>query len=134
MGRGSRKGCPANRLTARVKLWLELDGRYVFGLGISEILKAVQHTGSIKAAAQELDKSYRHIWAKLKEAEQALGVCLVRARVGGTGIRRSELTPLAQELLVEFDALREGLFESVESAFQRRLQAILASAVERTVL
>ena len=61
-----QKSSLSNRLTARAKLWLELDGRYVFGRGISEILKAIQQTGSIKAAARELDKSYRYVWAKLK--------------------------------------------------------------------
>ena len=35
----------------RVKLWLEKNDEYVFGLGISNILKAVDQTGSIKKAA-----------------------------------------------------------------------------------
>ena len=61
----------------------------MFGLGISEILKAVQQTGSIKAAAQEVGKSYRHVWDKIKQAEQALGVPLVRTQVGGKDVRRA---------------------------------------------
>jgi molybdate transport system regulatory protein len=132
MGRSSPRSIPAYRLSCRAKVWLELDGRYVFGLGISEILKAVDRTGSIKAAAQELDKSYRYVWAKLKETEQALGVPLVRARVGGKGVRRSELTSLAQDLVAEFDALREDVFETVESTFRNRVQTTLAGAIRRT--
>ena len=131
MSRIPRKSRLSNRLTARAKLWLELDGRYVFGRGISEILKAIQQTGSIKAAARELDKSYRYIWAKLKQTEQALGLRLVQARVGGQGARRSELTPLAQSLVSEFDALRDELFEIVEHAFAERLQARIDRAAER---
>jgi len=34
------------------------------------VLQAVERTGSIKEAAAELDKSYRHVWARVKEAEQ----------------------------------------------------------------
>jgi molybdate transport system regulatory protein len=131
MGRGYQESCPASRLTARAKFWLELDGRYVFGLGMRDLLKAVQDTGSIRAAAEELNTSYRYTWGKLKEAEQALGFRLVRARRGGKGVCRSELTPLARNLVVEFDALRERFFEIVESEFQKRIQASLDGAVER---
>ena len=48
----------------RTKIWLEVDGHYVFGGGISDILKAVADTGSIKAAAKSLGKRYRHVWSK----------------------------------------------------------------------
>src|SRR3954454_12271637 len=88
--------------TPRVKVWLEVDGRYAFGLGISAILQAVDRTGSIKAAAAELGKSYRHVWARVKEAEQALGLRLVEARVGGQGERRSSLTDDARRLTDAF--------------------------------
>jgi molybdate transport repressor ModE-like protein len=56
-----------------VKVWLERDSRYAFGLGVCEILLAVDRTGSIKQAASELGKSYRPVWARVKEAEGALG-------------------------------------------------------------
>ena len=94
MGRSSRTSDLADRVTPRTKLWLEVNSQYVFGLGISNILKAVQHTGSIKAAAKEVGKSYRHVWDKIKHAEQALGVPLVRTQVGGKDVRRSELSEL----------------------------------------
>jgi hypothetical protein len=38
-------------LEPRVKVWLETDGDYAFGLGICEILQAVDRAGSIKLAA-----------------------------------------------------------------------------------
>ena len=38
-------------ISARVKVWLEAKGDYVFGLGIGNILKAVAQEGSIKGAA-----------------------------------------------------------------------------------
>ena len=60
------------QIQPRVKIWLEADGQYVFGFGISEILKAVEQSGSIKAAAELLGKSYRHIWARVKKAEADL--------------------------------------------------------------
>ena len=125
MGRGSRNSDLADRVTPRAKLWLEVNSQYVFGLGISEILKAVQHTGSIKAAAQEVGKSYRHVWDKIKQAEQALGVPLVRTQVGGKDARRSELSELAQDLVRDFDACRQRLFELVQVEFSQRLRDTL---------
>jgi len=115
----------SNRVDPRAKVWLEVDGRYVFGRGISDILKAVAETGSIKAAAETLGKSYRYIWAKIKEAEQALGASLVDARVGGKGTRRSDLSDLASDLVHDFDALRQQIFELVDEEFKRRLEATL---------
>src|SRR5437016_14338710 len=75
-------------LVPRVKVWIELGGRYAFGLGISDILQAVGRAGSIKQAAADLGKSYRHVWGRIKEAEECLGRPLVEARVGGRGARR----------------------------------------------
>jgi molybdate transport system regulatory protein len=107
------------------KLWLEVDGQYVFGRGISDILKAVEHTGSIKAAADRLGKSYRFVWAKIKEAERALGAPLVRTQVGGKDARRSELSDLARDLVHDFDQLRERVFDLVGREFRQRLGATL---------
>ena len=125
MGRSSRKSDLTDRVTPRAKLWLEVNSQYVFGLGISNILKAVQHTGSIKAAAQEVGKSYRHVWDKIKQAEQALGVPLVRTQVGGKDARRSELSELAQDLVRDFDAFRQSLFDLVQVEFSQRLRDTL---------
>jgi molybdate transport system regulatory protein len=125
MGRDSRNSDLTDRVTPRAKVWLEVNSQYVFGLGISEILKAIEHTGSIKAAAQEVGKSYRHVWDKIKQAEHALGVPLVRTQVGGKDTRRSELSPLAQDLVRDFEALRQRLFELVQVEFSQCLRDTL---------
>ena len=101
----------------RVKVWLEIDGHYVFGFGISAILKAVDKTGSIKAAAAMLGKSYRHIWTRIKRVEKALGEPLVETRVGGEGPSRSRLTTLARRLVEDYDALRKRMFDVVDQEF-----------------
>jgi molybdate transport repressor ModE-like protein len=125
MGRSTRNSDLADRVTPRTKLWLEVNSQYVFGLGISNILKAVQQTGSIKAAAREVGKSYRHVWDKIKQAEQALGVPLVRSQVGGKDARRSELSELAQDLVRDFDNFRQTLFQLVQVEFSQRLRETL---------
>jgi len=110
-------------MTPRVKVWLEIDDKYVFGFGLSEILKAVEATGSIKAGADRLGKSYRYVWGRIKRAERALGEPLVEARVGGKGTRRSSLTKLASRLVRDYDALRKRMFDIVGQEFSSRFES-----------
>ena len=112
------------QIRARVKVWLEVDGRYVFGFGLSEMLKAVAAAGSIKEAAGRLGKSYRYVWGRIKKAEGALGQPLVNSRVGGRGSGRSSLTPLAAGLVADYDALRARMFKVVEEEFCSRFDRL----------
>jgi molybdate transport system regulatory protein len=106
-------------LVPRVKVWLESDGQYAFGLGICEVLQAVERSGSIKQAARDVGKSYRHVWDRIKEAEQAGGSRLVETRVGGTGARRSCLTEEARVLVAGFLAFRTRMSQLAEREFTR---------------
>jgi molybdate transport system regulatory protein len=108
-----------------VKVWLETEGRYAFGFGISEILQAVDRAGSIKQAARHLGKSYRYVWGRIKEAERALGQQLVEAQVGGKDTHRSFLTPAARQLVHDFLAIRTRMIEVVRQEFQRRFRRLL---------
>jgi molybdate transport system regulatory protein len=109
-------------LVPRVKVWLEIDGRYAFGFGISEILQAVDRAGSIKQAANDLGKSYRYVWGRIKQAEHAIGKPLVDARVGGKETRRSFLTPAARQLVDDFLAIRQRMMQVVRQEFQQRFR------------
>src|SRR5437870_5772360 len=110
-------------LRLRIKVWLETDGRYAFGFGLSEILRAIGEHGSIKQAARGLGKSYRHIWGRLKEAERALGQKLVETQVGGKGLQRSFLTPAAQKLVKDFLAVRRRIMKVADQEFRQRFGA-----------
>lgn len=126
----SRKPHATDRVRARAKLWLEAEEDYVLGLGIAEILAAVERTGSIKEAAEEVDKSYRHVWARIKAVEERLGVELVRTQVGGAERRRSALAPGASELVSAFLELRERVFALVEEEYAARLRPALERLLE----
>jgi molybdate transport system regulatory protein len=120
MPRPTAKQSRPAALTPRVKVWLEVNGEYAFGLGITEILQAVDGAGSIKRAAAVLGKSYRHVWSRVKEAEEALGRSLVETHVGGKGDRRSFLTEEARRLVAGFTALRDRMAELLRQEFARR--------------
>jgi molybdate transport system regulatory protein len=103
------------RLTPRVKVWIETDDGFAFGFGLIQILQAVESSGSIKQAAVDLDRSYRHVWDRIKEAERALRYPLVESKVGGQGHQRSNLTLDAERLIREFLRLRGGMISALES-------------------
>jgi molybdate transport system regulatory protein len=114
--RRRRKHVP---LAPRVKVWLEVGGDYAFGLGVSDILQAVDRAGSIKRAAADLGKSYRHVWGRVKQAERVLGRPLVETQVGGQGPQRSCLTPEARRLVASFGTFRSRMIEAVRQEFLR---------------
>ncbi len=60
-------------LTPRIKVWFEAPDGLGFGSGFVQILQAVEQAGSIKQAAADLGRSYRHIWDRVKQAERAPG-------------------------------------------------------------
>jgi molybdate transport system regulatory protein len=105
-------------LRPRVKVWFEAEGGYSFGSGLIAILQAVDRAGSIKQAAVDLGQSYRHVWGRIKKAEQALGSPLVDTQVGGQAVQRSGLTANARRLVDDFLALRHRMVESMEQARQ----------------
>jgi molybdate transport system regulatory protein len=104
----------------RVKVWFEARGGYSFGTGLIAILQAVGRVGSIKQAAVDLGQSYRHVWGRIKEAEQALGTPLVVTHLGGQGPQRSELTEDATRLIADFLALRDRMVDVMEREHAHR--------------
>jgi molybdate transport system regulatory protein len=103
-----------------VKFWLEVGDRNAFCHGLSDMLQAIERTGSIKYAASEIGRSYRYVWGKIKRVERAIGTPLVATQVGGTGAKRSALTDAARRLVADFRAVRIRLIQVAEQEFARR--------------
>lgn len=83
------------------KIWLEIDGKAVWGSGRQELLKAIDEYGSLYEAAKKLNMSYRAAWGRLKNSEKRLGLKLVKSE-GTAGMR---LTEEARAFLTKFDYL-----------------------------
>ena len=50
----------------KYKIWIEKDGKVVFGKGRDDILSCIEDTRSLNAAAKKLKMSYRAAWGRLK--------------------------------------------------------------------
>lgn len=88
----------------KYKIWIEKDGKVVFGKGRDEILTAVQDMRSLTAAARKLNMSYRAAWGRLKASEERTGVKFVAVNSTEKGMH---LTPQAQAIIDRFAQLEE---------------------------
>jgi molybdate transport system regulatory protein len=95
------------------KIWLEIDGKVVFGPGRDVLLKAIDACRSLNAAAKMLDMSYRAAWGRVKASEERLGIKLVENEPGRTGMH---LTETARKLILQFDLLEEGISRLLDEA------------------
>jgi molybdate transport system regulatory protein len=84
------------------KIWLENDGKVVFGPGRDDLLKAVLENQSLNAAAKKLKMSYRAAWGRIKASEKRLGIKLIEVDNVKKGMH---LTDEAKNLIDKFDKL-----------------------------
>lgn len=92
-------------MEVKLRIWMEKDGKLLFGLGRENLLLAIQETGSLSKAAKILGMSYRAAWGRLRASEERLGVRLV-TRSGEKG-RGMQLSEEGKELLRKYETLRE---------------------------
>ena len=90
------------------RLYLNADSQRVLGKGGAQILEAIDEYGSIAAAAEELEMSYKFTWDYLIRMRRRLHQPVIVTRRGGTrdgkkkGGGGTTLTPAARALLKEF--------------------------------
>ena len=104
------------------KVWIEKEGKVIFGQGREDILTAVRDMHSLNAAAKKLQMSYRAAWGRLKASEERMGMKLVETDASEKGMH---LTPKAEALINRFEALERDLTDLLAKAnsdFQKLIQ------------
>ncbi|MBI9068581.1 MAG: LysR family transcriptional regulator [Salinivirgaceae bacterium] len=71
-----------------------------------KLIKKIQETGSLKAAADELEVSYRKAWGNVEEIEKGLGFKLLERQRGGASGGKTSLTPDGEKLIAAHEELR----------------------------
>jgi molybdate transport system regulatory protein len=91
------------------RIWIEGEGKVLFGKGRENLLRAIEECKSLSGAAKKLNMSYRAAWGRLKASEERLGIKLVENSPDHRGMT---LTDEARHLLKEFNILERetGLF------------------------
>ena len=90
----------------KYKIWLEEDGKTIFGAGRYELLFAIDECGSLHMAAKKLHLSYRAAWGRLKASEKRLNIKLVEVSTREGGMR---LTPAAREIMKGYSNLQKKI-------------------------
>lgn len=106
------------QLQPHAKLWIEIDGKIALSQWRVSLLEAVEATGSLAKAAEQLSVPYRTAAYKLREIEEHLGVRLVSGHSGGLEGGGSRLTPAGEDYVRRWHAFTDGLDAWVEAHFQ----------------
>ena len=75
------------------------------GPGKIDLLKQVQATRSISAAARVLGMSYKHAWQLIDSLHQGFGRPVVATATGGKGGGGSALTDLGTQIIERYGAI-----------------------------
>jgi molybdate transport system regulatory protein len=97
------------------KIWIEEEGKVLFGRGRDDILRAIEKGQSLSTAAKRLEMSYRAAWGRLKASEERMGMKLVEV-----GARSKTIQPTAQarEIIARFEKLERDVQKLLTAAEQ----------------
>jgi molybdate transport system regulatory protein len=89
------------------RFWLTKENQSFLGAGRVELLKKIEKTGSINAAAKEMKMSYKAAWERINGMNALADEPLIQRKVGGSGGGGTTLTPYAYELIKTYERLNE---------------------------
>ena len=98
-------------------IWVEKEGQVVLSKWRVNLLRAIDQTGSISAAAQVMKVSYHRAWEKLHEMQTCLGVELVETQTGGAHGGGARLTAEARDYVARFEKFSQGIDDIVARHF-----------------
>ena len=107
----------------KYKIWIEKNGKVVFGKGRDNILKAIDEQHSLNAAAKKLEMSYRAAWGRLKASEERMEMKLVEI---GVKDKSMQLTQKARAIIDRFERLEkdvEKLLHTADQDFQKLIRS-----------
>ena len=94
------------------------NGIKFFGEGPCRLLRCVEKTGSLRAAAMEMEMAYSKASKILKQAEKSLGFPLTRRSTGGKDGGGSILTPEGKRWLRQYEAYRDACIKANQELYR----------------
>jgi molybdate transport repressor ModE-like protein len=95
------------------------DGNKFFGEGPLRLLRCVERTGSLRAAAIEMEMAYSKATRLLKQAEANLGFPLTTRSTGGRDGGGSVLTPEGKRWLRQYEAYRDACVKANQTLYRQ---------------
>src|SRR5881628_3057927 len=110
--RSPRRPALRAHLKPHHKLWLNWDGAFLMGPRYLSFLDAVERSGTIRAAGQEVGWSYRTCLNRIREMERVLGAKVLVTKRGGASRGGARLSPAARRLVQLFARWRREALRS----------------------
>ena len=89
------------------------------GPGKADLLQAIVETGSISAAARQMEMSYRRAWLLVDTMNQAFKFPVVVTLTGGKSGGGAAVTDFGKEVLKRYQAMEEKARASVAQELRR---------------
>lgn len=90
-----------------------------FGEGPARLLRGVEATGSLRAAAATMGMAYTKAMNLIKNAEKTLGFPVTMRAIGGKSGGGSVLTPEGKEWLEKYEQYRNACIEANEKLYSQ---------------
>lgn len=85
------------------------------GPGKVRLLELIAETGSISAAARQMEMSYRRAWLLIDELNGIFGKPVIETSAGGAGGGGAKITPLGEAVVVAFRAIESEATDLVQA-------------------
>lgn len=112
-------------LAVTIRIRIAVGENIAIGQGKADLLEAIGRTGSISAAARDLDMSYRKAWMLVDEMNQCFPSPVVTAAKGGLRGGGAVVTRLGQEALTRFRRIQAKALKAIEADVREFRQHLL---------
>lgn len=124
--------CYNRRMTIShsLQLRLLLDGVIALGPGKAALLRGIEESGSISAAARAMNMSYRRAWLLVEDVNRCFRLPLVETSTGGARGGGARLTENGRAVLARYTAMEAAARDAVQ-ADMAYLSSLLAPGLQR---
>ena len=97
------------------KIWIEANGQILLGEGRVRLLKAIEKTGSLSKAAQQINMSYKKAWGLSDDVNSRAEKPVVTKNIGGKSGGGTVLTDYGRSLIEVFDEINESCWKYLDT-------------------
>ena len=105
----------------RAAIKIDFGTEVRLGPGKVRLLELIAETGSISAAARQMEMSYRRAWLLIDEVNGIFGNPVVETATGGTGGGGAKITPLGEAVIAAFRDIERNATDLVQTKLAKLL-------------
>ncbi len=107
------------------------SGNPAMGPGKAELISRIEATGSISAAAREMDMSYRRAWQLVQSINTSFSEPVVVTAIGGKRGGGASVTDYGRALVAQFHAMEDKASAAIADDLAQIAKQLRNSVVKR---